>query len=340
MKTLMNKKLFYHFILSGTLAAVIFFGASGILTAHAADLMVSPAVIDGSGVPNDILNYTLTVTNTTGNQLNVFASVYELTPSGTEPFADPSGSNRPALLADWISVSRASMSFAPNETKTLPVSITINPYAAAGDYHAVVAFVEGGTRVDAETHLDGAPSALVNMSVASNLTASLIIDGFAAAKGYYSSFPVTFNYTIENNGDVASVPSGEIMFYDRTGHEINSIDANPDSVSISPGQKQSFTAPWNDGGGFGQYKAVLDLTYGAGDNKLENTALVWVLPWEKLLIIFGILFALMIFFAIWLHREYEKRHHRRRVAFENILNKHRAGQKNMDPVLDLRHPHE
>ncbi len=303
--------------------------------AFAADLVVSPAVIDGNGVPNDILNYTVTVVNTTGQQQNVFASVYELTPSGTQPFTDPSDSNRPALLSDWISVTRGALLFAPHESKTLPVTVQINPYALAGDYHAVIAFVEGGTRDDAETHLVGAPQAIVNMSVASNLVASLKIDAFATAKGFYSGFPVDFNYTIENSGDVAATPSGQIMLYDRLGHEIGSLDANPNGISIAPGEKKSFSATWSSGSGLGQYKAVLDISYGADNDRLENTAIVWVLPWKKLAIIFGSLFVVMIITALWLHHEYAKRHHRRRRALEALLKR-----KTMEPILDLRHPHE
>jgi len=331
----MNNKLFHPAPLVVIIVVVFLAGAFGMRVARAADLAVSPAVIDGNGVPNDMLDYTLTVTNTTGNQENVFASVYELTPSGTQPFADPSGSNRPALLADWIGVSRGAMTFKPGESKTIPVTVQINPYAVAGDYHAVIAFVTGGTRPDAETYLVGAPQAIVNMAVASNLVASLRVDDFAAGKGFYSSFPVVFNYTIENNGDVSSVPSGQVMFYDRVGHEVGSVDANPDAVSIVPGEKKSFTVRWTNGGSFGQYRAVLDISYGAGNDKLENTAIVWVLPWEKLAIIFGTLFIVMIVGAIWLHREYVKRHHRRRRAIENLLKK-----KNREPILDLRHPHE
>lgn len=332
----MRTKFLYNAALGIGMVAAILMVMPGACIAHAADLLVTPAVIDGNGVPDDILNYALTVTNISGRQQNVFASVYELTPSGTVPFADPSGSDRPDLLADWISISRAAMTFAPGASETIPMTVQINPYAVAGDYHAVIAFVEGGTRGAAEENLVGAPSSFVDISVISDLTASLQVDGFAAAKGFYSNFPVTFNYTIENTGDVSSTPSGQIMFYDRLGHEINSIDANPDDVGIAPGQKQSFTAQWTDGGGFGQYKAVLDLSYGA-DDKLDNTALVWVLPWKKLAIIFGVLFLVMIIMALWLHRQYEKRHYRRRQVIESLVKKH---TKKADPVLDLRHPNE
>lgn len=313
--------------------AAIFFFAHAVFFAHAADITVLPAVIDGSGVPNDILNYSLTITNTTGRQENIFATVCELTASGTQVFANPSMEDRVALLADWIGVSRGAMLLAPGESTTTPVQIQISPYAATGDYHAVIAFVEGGTRDDAEHNLDGAPQALIDVSVASNLTASLRVDSFSAAKTFYTSFPVAFNFTVENTGDVSSTPSGQVMFYDRTGHELGSVDANPQNIAIDPGKKQSFVARWQNGGSFGQYKAVLDLSYGTGDDKLENTALVWILPWEKLLAIFGTLFILTIIAALWLHRVYEKRHHRRRRAIENLLKR-----KTLEKTIDLRHP--
>ncbi len=302
----------------------------------APDLTVAPAVIDGNGVADDIFNYTLTVTNTTSRQLNVFASVYELTASGTQPFTDPASSDRPALLADWISISRGAMMFAPGETKTIPMSVTINPYATAGDYHAVVAFVEGGTRVDAETHLDGAPQAFVNFTVASNLKDQLQLQSFAPARRFSSGFPVSVEYVVANTGDVPESPSGEVIFYDRIGHELGSVPANPDSVSIAPGDTHAFTVEWGGGGGgMGEYKAGLQMTYGPQDAQLADTAIFWILPWKELLAIFFVLLLLVIIAAILIHRSYAGRHHRRRRAIERILaSRHEGGST----TIDLKHP--
>ena len=344
-KTYLMKKIFFHNVTLGLLVATVFFGWHPLLVAHADGLVVSPAVIDGNGVPNDILNYALTITNNTGRQANIFAVVCELTPSGTVVFANPSALDGPILLADWLSVSRAAILLPPGRSTTTPLTVQINPHAAAGNYHATIAFVAGDTRFDAEENLAGAPQTLINMSVASNLKASLRVDGFAAEKGFYTAFPVTFSYVIENNGDLAAAPSGEVMVYDRLGHEVGSVDANPDSESIAPGEKKSFSAEWQNSGNLGEYKAVLDLSYGGADDRLENTALVWVLPWKKLLAAFGALFVLMIVLALWLHRQYEKRHHRRRRAIENLLKKrNEETPKNNfekgDHVIDLRHRHD
>jgi hypothetical protein len=354
------KQFSFYKIAAVGIFAVVFFVAPVIFCAHAhaqtVDLTVLPAVIDGKGVPHDMLNYSLTITNTSGHQENIFATVCELTASGTRVFANPSMEDRVALLADWIGVSRGAILLKPGESTTTPVQIQISPYAAAGNYHAVIAFVQGGTRDDAEHNLNGAPQTLVNMAVASNLAPSLAIKGFSAAKSFYAGFPVIFNYIIENSGDASSTPSGEVMFYDKAGHEIGSVDANPQKVAIAPGQKSSFSARWQSSKGFGQYKAVLDLSYGAGDNKIESTALVWVLPWEKLLAIFGTLFVVMIALAIWLHRIYERRHHRRRRAIESLLKRGAVPVPTiattptsaptpsvpsvMHTTIDLRHPHE
>jgi hypothetical protein len=330
----MNRTFFYKIALGMTAMIAIFFMAPLIHAAHAADITVFPAVIDSSGTPNDIMNYTLTITNTTDQQENIFATVCELTANGLQVFANPSEDDRATLLADWISVSRGAMLLMPGQSTTTPVQIQISPYADSGNYHAVVALVTGDTRDDAEHDLTGAPEALINLSVTSGLTVSLEVDNFSPDKNFYTTFPVTFDYSIENNGEATATPSGQVMLYDRTGHELGAVDANPSATAISPGVTQSFTAQWTKGGSFGQYKAVLDLSYDGSDNNLENTALVWVLPWQKLLAIFGTLFVLTIIITLWLHHEYEKRHLRRRRALENLLKK-----RNFETTLDLRHPH-
>jgi len=305
--------------------------------ARAADLAVSPAVIDGHGLPLDMMHYNLTLTNTSGHQVNVFASVHELTADGQQVFDDPSIANRPALLADWMDVPRGAMMLAPGATTSIPVGITVNPYATAGVYHAVIAFVVGGTRAEAEQNLTGAPQTLVTMTVASNAKETLQLDGFSTEKNFYSGFPVAFDYTIENTGDVPSTPTGNVLLYDRIGHEIGSLDANQSSTAIAPGTKQDFRTVWQAGPGIGQYKAVLQLSYGATGATLSNTVLFWMLPWRRILTIFTVLLVVVIAAAVLLHRAYERRHRRRRRAIERLLEN--RGVRHDRTVVDLRQPH-
>ncbi|HVN26512.1 MAG TPA: hypothetical protein VMT99_02560 [Candidatus Paceibacterota bacterium] len=307
---------------------------AGAAVAHAApDLTVTPAVIDAHGLPHDISDYSLTVTNVTDHQVNVFASVYELTADGSQPFTDPSTSDRPALLADWISVTRGAMIFAPGESKTVPVEINVNPYATAGDYHAVIAFVEGSTRDEAEQHLTGAPQTLVNFTVASDAKEDLQLVQFGPEKRFSSGFPVVISYQIRNDGTVVTTPAGSVIFYDNIGHELGSVPANPSGVAIAPGDTKTFTARWDGGGsGMGEYKASLEATYGARDAQLADTALVWVMPWQKLLALFAGLLALVIIVAVALHRSYLKRHHRRKSVIAHLM-------KRRD-VVDLRGPRD
>ncbi len=325
------------FIIAAVLAAAFACAPFVVLRAHAAGLTVTPAVIDDHSFPRDILKYNLTVTNTDDRPVIVFASVYNLTADGKQQFVDTSIVNasldaKSVSLANWISVSRGSMTFAPGESKTIPVTVTVNPFAVAGTYHAVIAFVEGGTRADAETHLDGAPQALINLDVASNAKEDLELVSFASTDRFTSSFPVRFGYTLKNAGNVSSTPTGLVVFYDRLGHEIGSVDANPNKVSIAPNETHDFTAEWGSGQGFGQYKAMLDLTYGAAGNKLQDVAFVWVLPWQKVMIAFVGLLIIVIFLALWIYRRYERRHHARMSVLNRLLS------DRTHHVLDLRHP--
>lgn len=296
-------------------------------------ITVTPAVIDEHGLPNDMFNYTLTVTNNTGQLQNVFASVYELTSDGKQAFVDPAMSDRSALLADWISVSRGAMPFKPGETKKISVGVTINPYATAGEYHAVIAFVTGGTRDEAEQHLNGAPQVLVNFAVASTAKEILQLVSFGPERRFNSGFPIHISYAIKNTGDVPSSPAGELIFYDRIGHEVGSTPVNPDGKLIAPGETQAFTADYN-GTSMGQYKVGLQATYGPQNAQLADTALFWVLPWQKLAAIFGIFFAGVILFAMFLHRRYLKHHRERRQLIERLVKKNET----TNHVVDLRHP--
>jgi hypothetical protein len=317
--------------LAGLGALAFVFACVPARIAHAAGLTVTPAVIDDKGTPNDILQYTLTVTNTDDRLANVFASVYNLTASGTQQFVDTgivdsSLADKSVSLANWISVARGAMTFAPGQTETIPVQINISPFAVAGTYHAVIAFVEGGTRADAETHLDGAPQAIVTLQVESNAKVELQLASFASTKPFVSAFPVTFTYALKNTGTVPATPTGQVLFYDKVGHELGSVDANPDAVTIAPGDTRNFSVTWGSGQGFGQYKAMLDVTYGAAqEDQLENVALVWVLPWQELAVWFVGLLAIVIVLAAWLHRRYERRHRARAGFIQELLARIRDG---------------
>jgi hypothetical protein len=332
----MNQRSIFRLFAMAALAVLVGIPA---LRADAANITVLPAVIDGSGVPGDILNYSVTVTNAGTSQENLFATVAELTPSGTQAFSDPSLADRSVSLAAWTSVSRAAILLPPGASTATPITVQIDPQAIAGDYHVTITFSPGNTRVEAEQHLADAPQALLDIAVASNLTASLQIDGFSAVKGFYEGFPVAFHYIIENTGNVASTPSGQVALYDRLGHEVGSLDTNPDGVSIAPGAKHAFTVSWGSGGSFGQYRAMLDVSYGSGE-KLESTAIVWILPWKKLAVILGGLFLAMIALALLLHRRYEHRRRRRRQTIEHILKKRSTEEPTRSHIIDLRRHHD
>ena len=315
-------------------AVIVWFLAASAVHADTTGLAVTPSVIDTTGLPQDLLNYSVTLTNTSDQVENIFPTVNELTADGSQPFTDPTDPDRVALLADWMTVDRGAIMLQPGATATIPIGININPYATAGDYHAVITFAEGGTADQAEANTTGAPQTIINMTVESNAKEDLQVDDFSMTKSFYSGFPVMTSYVIENIGNVPSTPTGKVLFYNKLGEEIGSIDANPRQTAIDAGGKQQFSVNWQNGSGFGQYRAVLDLSYGPSDAKLENVALFWVLPWKPLVVIFGLLLAAIIVVATLLYRAYEQRHRRKMAAIEQLVNSRRKERT----VVDLRHP--
>ncbi len=298
--------------------------------AYAADLTVAPATIDGNGLPNDMMNYSITIVNTSGRLINVFPVVYNLNANGDQFLADTAYGDKTTSLTNWISVSRGAILLEPGAQKTIPVGVQISPYATQGTYHAVIAFGEGDTIDVAEASITGAPQTLVTMDVASNAKESLRLDSFSATKRFYSAFPASLSYVIENNGTVSSTPTGEVTVYDRIGHVLGSLDANPKAYALAPGEKHTFTAAWQSNEGFGEYKAVLNITYGSAGDSFEDAVLFWILPWQKIALIFGASLFVIIILTAMAYKKYEARFEQRKYLIKKM--------SRVNHVIDLRPP--
>ena len=99
---------------------------------------------------------------------------------------------------------------------------------------------------------------------------------------------MSLSYTLENSGDRLLAPTGRILIYNRRGEEVSVIAINTEAANIEPRMSKNFQAVWPDGKDFGRYKAILNIEYGNGQHKtLHDVIFFWVIPWQKLLIIFG-----------------------------------------------------
>lgn len=273
----------------------------------AADLTASPIIIDEKGKARDILSESVTIANTSGRKLDIYAFVNNIAPEeGKQEFKSLSGDGLAASLANWIVFPRGVIELAPGESKKIDFKIEINVKAEPGKYHAIIAFGTGSSAADAEKTASANPSLAINAEVLDDAKELLQIKEFKTEKAI-SSFPVIFSYMIENIGNRPQTPGGEIRLYNRRGKEIAALKINEKEVVIEPNAAAKLTTVWEGGGGFGKYKAFLNLTYGEKQRgTLQDTIYFWAVPERNLtLLIIGLVLGNLLFAALW-YWAYEK----------------------------------
>lgn len=180
--------------------------------------------------------------------------------------------------------------------------------AVAGEYHAVISFSDGTTRDEAVAKPPLA-TLTVNVDLQADIKELLQLNSFTTDNIVFSGDDVLFKYQIQNIGNQALNPKGEVRIYDRKGEEVASVDVNSQGNIVSPDQDAQMASVWSGAQGFGQYKAVLDVDYGSSQvASVQDVAYFWVIPWKQLLAITIIALCAFIFLALYFHRWLEERH--------------------------------
>ena len=274
------------------------------------ELTITPVVIDEKAKARDILSESISITNTSDRTLTLYPSVNDVQPQdGTQPFSAAQNAQQASdSLSNWIELSRGVVELGPGEAKTIPFVIRVSPSAVPGMFHAVISFADGSTR-DAAGANGPLAQADVNVDIQANVKELLQLSSFTTDNVVFSGDDVLFKYQLQNIGNQDLDPKGDILIYDRRGEEVASIDVNNEGKIVTPDQVTQLASVWAGASGFGQYKAVLDVTYGSSQTaSVQDTVFFWVIPWKTLLAVTTAGLIAIIFFALYAHRILEQRH--------------------------------
>ncbi len=278
----------------------------------AADYAVTPLVIDHDIAPRDIFEESVKITNTTDRKLRIFPTVNEITVGDegeVKSFVPASMSDNTTSVTSWIAVTRGRVEINPGESIKIPVSFTINPNAAPGEYHAFIGFAEGSKRDEAENLVTTgrAPGVVVRLSIVEKRTEYLRLNRFNIDRFVTALGEGTVTYELENVGGLPITPAGEIIFYSSRGIELKAMPINPDKKTIEANDRETFTQTIPDVGTIGRFKALLNVEYGTGLRaNLYDTTYFNVVPVLYLAIIFGFLLVTSLMLALWYHRSKSK----------------------------------
>jgi hypothetical protein len=232
--------------------------------------------------------------------------------SGNPEFVDPKEG-----LGTWMKAP-ASITLSPGESKLVSFTVSVPKDARAGGYFAALFW---GTQPPAATSTSvsiGAKTGLlVLLSVNGNVKESGGIQDYNTKSGahYYEALPVEFSYHFQNSGGDRIKPDGNIVVRNMFGFKTKLVPANVSAGNVLPSQTRYFETTWAGSAkeaqevhgffnkalyewhnfAFGRYTATLDLTYGLNGDKASASTVVWVFPWQ-----FLILFILILIIAIYI----------------------------------------
>lgn len=278
-------------------AVAVFFCASS-LPVFADTISIRPFLIDHNVEPRDIIADEIVLTNETDSKKIVFATVNEISVDNDgviKEFITPVMTDRTNTVTSWVEITRGRIELEPRETRSIPITFRIHPYAEPGDYHAFIGFVPASKRPVAEaTALAGdADGVVVKLTYEDEAEELLHISSFVVSRFVFGEDGRDVSIEVENNGEVTAVPEGEIIFYNSRGEEVSATIANEDNIAIPPGETKILTAHIPFYNELGRYKANVSLEYGERQRAtVFDTAQFYMLP--KYLIFVAFLFILLL----------------------------------------------
>lgn len=225
---------------------------------------------------------------------------------------------------DWVSFSEKSFDVAPNEWKTITVTLKVPKSAAFGYYYAVTFSRAQEEKVTGprQTAIVGATATLVLLEVrVPNAKREIEILEFSLDKKFYEFLPVTFTVKLKNKGNVHVAPRGNIFIDKGSKKDLAIVEVNPEKGNLLPNSNRIFTTQWMDGfpvytpkiengkeihdsrGNlvynlkwdfsqthklrWGHYTANMLLVYDDGkrDQAIEGKVSFWVVPWRLMLVV-------------------------------------------------------
>lgn len=267
-------------------------------TTHA--LTISPARIEISGNPGQIVSGEFTVINEQQNSQTFYSSSENfeaLGESGTPSFVTSIDG-----LASWISVS-PTVTMAKGQEQKIPFRINIPKDADPGGYFAAIFLSTNSPRTqEGQVSVGARIGLLVLLKVNGTVKEGGGLLGFTEKNGarFFTSLPITFTYRFSNSGGDRIKPDGTLVIRDMIGLSASNIPANIGGSNVLPNSTRKIDVAWGTDArpagfwnivgyqmshfAFGPYFASLSLKYGSQNLTAGGTYFIFVFPWQFILV--------------------------------------------------------
>jgi hypothetical protein len=293
-----------------------FFAVLGIGTSQVYALTVSPARLEVTADPGQTLRGEIEIFNEQSTPRTFYTSYENFEPRGDS--GAPYFVGAQDGLATWIQT-QSEVTLQPGERATIPYAISVPAGTEPGGYFAAIFFGDQppGNGRGGEVSIGGKIGILVLLRVAGDIPESGGLADFDTQNGgnFFSSLPITFTYRVSNGGGDRIVPLGEVRIKNMFGLTTATLAANETKGSVLPGSARKFSVLWGEsvpgtetssflktvwrqltGMHIGWYRATVDVTWGQTNQKGTASLNFFVIPWQLLSIVFGVL--LFVWFVL------------------------------------------
>lgn len=272
-------------------------------------LEISPPLLDLKGDPGQTIKSEIRVRNVTKDTLVVNAQFEDFVASGEDGqpkiLLNPDEKS-PYSIKDWLGATQ-SVTLAPEQRETIPVTINIPQDASPGGHYGVIRFTGASPELEGTgVSLSASVGTLVLVNVSGDVKESAkIAELFVSQKSKRASLfeygPLDLTLRIENDGNIHLQPKGTIQVTNMFGKTVYLSQINQDGRNVLPSSVRKFEQSMGGKLMFGPYKLKADVVYGSNNQITSDTVTFWVIPYK---IIIGTI--LIIFLIVFAFRRYNR----------------------------------
>lgn len=218
----------------------------------------------------------------------------------------PAGIQGEFSLAEWIALSEEIVTLAPQEKKEVTLTVNVPAYAFPGGYYAQILWSPTQSSTPGVKAL-GEVGSLVLLRVSGPVKEDAAVTYFGSEDGrtQIEKLPLTLVAKIQNNGSSHIIPQGNLKIIDSRGRTVAeySVNAAKEAAAILPeGDIRRFDTVWDADFIFGDYRAILDLTYGEGSAKNLHAEFAFRVMPVAIIAIWFLIAAILIILCVRLIR--------------------------------------
>jgi len=277
---------------------------------------ISPSLIELEGTQEELLESSITIINADSADQTYYLDTIMFTANdetGSPQFI--SKDQEYSGLATWIEFSSDVVTVPAGSKGEVPFEVFVPDTADAGGYYAAITVSNAPEDVVATNGaiIEAKTAVLILLSIEGDTTvAAELLDFTQTEFASRSLVEGTYQYRIQNQGDVHILPTGSILLKDMFGRTLASVDANQAEGRVLPGTTRTYNVEIESSAqgwletisaqmqsmAIGPISAVLSLEYGEEQTLNAQIDTFWIIPWQLLSTLIGILVLLMLAYRV------------------------------------------